>query len=76
MNGFQTGPILEPDAVFRANSCSESFLDVRVDLLSGQVGQIAGDRIFFKGEFDPNNKMHDSCVDTIRPVVEQDFDIV
>lgn len=76
MNGLQTGPILEPDAVFRANSCSESLLNIRVDLFSGRIGQIAGNRIFFERKFDPNNEMHDSCVDTIRPVVEQDFDIV
>jgi len=53
MDRFERSPVLEPDAICGANVVSKCLVDVGIDLLSGRIGQVAGDGVFFELELDP-----------------------
>lgn len=54
----------------------ERLADVGIDLGPGRVSQIPRRRIILEGKLGPDDEVHDSLVDTVRPVIPQNPDIV
>ena len=62
--------------IFPCNSPTQSLLDVVLNLLSHLFRQIARGRVLFQAKLGPDNQVNDICVNSIRPVIVQDFGVI
>lgn len=74
MHTFQTFPILEPHDVL--DSRGKCLLNIFFDFLARLCGRNSSRRVIFELEFCPDDEMYNVRVNTIRPVIVKNFDIL
>ena len=68
--GLQTAPILEPDNPSLFQHIAECPIDKLVNL---RLCRIIRRRAFFEVKFRPDDQVRDVLINTVRPVVEENF---
>ena len=76
MHALQRSPIPEPNHILLAAHVAERPFYKSVQLGAGFWEQVVGDGVRGRGEFGPDDEVHDARVDAVGPVVEQDFVVV
>lgn len=72
---LDTSPILEPCHVSAVHAIAEGVVNVVLNLFPGSICQVAGLLVLFQLELGPDYEMYDALVQSIWPVIEENFEI-